>query len=109
VTGELKPSDRLTRSLGFRLVVIHRLDPQSLELLGLLPLSSTQRFAGWAMPKSIICSLILAAFVAAARYGLHQLENSVELLSFMAICFGLTALIIAAAFAYDWWEARDWH
>jgi hypothetical protein len=57
--------------------------------------------------RNIICGLILAAIVAAVQWGLRQLTDSVDVLSFLAICGGLTALMIAAAFAWDWHEARS--
>jgi hypothetical protein len=59
--------------------------------------------------KEIICSLILFVFMTALQRGLFHLADSVEFSSFAMICCTLMGLTIAAAFAWDWWEARDWH
>jgi hypothetical protein len=59
------------------------------------------------MLKSVICSLVLAAFAAAVQYGLRALADSVDFSSFAAICCTLMALTVAAAFAWDRHEARS--
>jgi hypothetical protein len=56
--------------------------------------------------KTIICTLVLTAVVVAVQYCFRQLANGVDVLSFLAICAGLTALMVCAAFAWDWHEAR---
>jgi hypothetical protein len=56
--------------------------------------------------KTIICSLVLTAVVVAVQYCLRQLANGVDVSTFLAICGGLTALMVCAAFAWDWHEAR---
>jgi hypothetical protein len=57
------------------------------------------------MAKSIICSLILFVFVTALQRGLFHLADSVELSSFAMICGTIMGCTVAAAFAWDWWEA----
>ncbi len=56
--------------------------------------------------KITVCLLLLIAIVAAVRYGLYSALDAYGFWPYMAICGCLTALIIAAAFAWDHYEAR---
>jgi hypothetical protein len=62
---------------------------------------------GRTMAKSIICSSVLAAFLWFVKSGLYQLADTVEFSSFALICCTLMALTVAAAFGWDWHEARS--
>jgi hypothetical protein len=57
--------------------------------------------------RIIVCSLILAAFIWLVRAGLYAALDAYGFWPYMAICGGLNALIIAAAFGWDWHEARS--
>jgi hypothetical protein len=54
--------------------------------------------------RNTICSLILAAFVAALGYGLRQLATSMEFSSFMIFCVAAFAAMVIAAFSWDRYE-----
>jgi hypothetical protein len=56
--------------------------------------------------RIIVCTAILIGFLALVRSGLYALLDAYGFWPYMAICVGLTTLIIAAAFAWDWHEAR---
>jgi hypothetical protein len=56
--------------------------------------------------KYIICSLVLGAFLWLVRSGLYSALDAYGFWPYMAICGGLTALMVCAAFAWDWHEAR---
>ena len=57
--------------------------------------------------RNLICSLALAAFVAALGYGLRQLSHSIEFSSFMLFCVVTFAIMVTAAFAWDRYERRN--
>jgi hypothetical protein len=54
-----------------------------------------------------IAIALLAGFVAALKFGLNQALEAWGFGPYMAICIVGTALVIAAAFAYDRAEARS--
>jgi hypothetical protein len=56
--------------------------------------------------KIIICSLILAAFLWLVRAGLDSALAAYGFWPYMIICSVSTGIIVAAAFAWDWYEAR---
>jgi hypothetical protein len=51
--------------------------------------------------------LTLLGVILVVKNGLYAALDAYGSWPFMAICGGLTALIIAAAFAWDWHEARS--
>jgi hypothetical protein len=54
-----------------------------------------------------ICLVVLTAFLWLVRTGLLWSLDVYGFWPYMAICLGLTALIVAAAFTYDYFEARS--
>jgi hypothetical protein len=56
--------------------------------------------------KYIICSLILLGFLWTVKAGLYAALDAYGFWPFMAICGVSCALMIAAAFAWDYYEAR---
>jgi hypothetical protein len=58
------------------------------------------------MLRIIICTAIMFAFLWAVRTGLFAFLDAFGFWPFMALGVVLNALIIAAAFAWDWYEAR---
>ena len=64
-----------------------------------------QRIPGAAL-RYIICSLVLAAFLWLVKAGLYSALDAYGFWPFMAICGGLTTLTVAAAFGWDYYEAR---
>ena len=57
--------------------------------------------------RNTVCSLALAAFVAALGYGLRQLSTSMEAGSFIIFCIVTFALMVIAAFSWDHYENRS--
>jgi hypothetical protein len=51
--------------------------------------------------RNLVCLLLLIAIVAAVRYGLYAALDEYGFWPYMAICGGLTTLIIASAFVWD--------
>jgi hypothetical protein len=56
--------------------------------------------------KYIICTGALLGVILAVRAGLNAALDAYGFWPYMAICGGLTALMIAAAFAWDYYEMR---
>jgi hypothetical protein len=56
--------------------------------------------------RVMICTAILLAFLWAVRMGLYSFLDAFGFWPFMLFCGVLTTLIIAAAFVWDWHEAR---
>jgi hypothetical protein len=56
--------------------------------------------------RIIVCTSALLGFLWLVRSGLYAALDAYGFWPYMAICGGLTALILAAAFAWDRHEAR---
>ncbi len=56
--------------------------------------------------ETVICTLILVAFMTALQRGLFHLADSVEFSSFAMIRGTIMGLTVAAAFGWDWLERR---
>src|ERR1700675_4403789 len=70
---------------------------------------SRKRFVNYALAmvlamhmRNLICSLLLAAFVAALGYGLRALSHSMEFSSFMIFGVVTVAIMVSCGFAWDW-------
>lgn len=59
------------------------------------------------MIRYVVCTLVLAAVIAAMNGGLSWLSKNIDFWAFMLFCGAGTALIIAASFAYDRYERRS--
>jgi hypothetical protein len=57
--------------------------------------------------RNIVCTVILIGFLALVRSGLNAALDAYGFWPDMAICIGGTALMVCAAFAWDWHEARQ--
>ncbi len=57
--------------------------------------------------RNLICSLLLAAFVAALGYGLRQISHAVEFSNFMIFGVIGIALMISCGYAFDYWQDRS--
>jgi hypothetical protein len=57
----------------------------------------------------VICLIILGAFGWAFRSALYGILNTYGELPFAIVCIGGIALLIAAAFVYDRFQARHSH
>jgi hypothetical protein len=57
--------------------------------------------------RIIVCTGILIDFLALVRSGLNAAFDAYGFWPYMAICVGGTALMVCAAFAWDWHEARQ--
>lgn len=52
--------------------------------------------------RNIVCSVILAAFVAGLNWGLVTLSRGMAFSSFMVLGICLIATMIACGYAWDW-------
>lgn len=56
--------------------------------------------------RNLICLLVLLGFLTLVRSGLYAALDAYGFWPFMAIGCISIALIVCAAFAWDWFEAR---
>jgi hypothetical protein len=56
--------------------------------------------------RIIVCTGILIGFLALVRTGLYAAFDAYGFWPYMAICVGGTALVVCAAFGWDYCEAR---
>ena len=59
------------------------------------------------MVRILICTLVLAGFIAAMKYGLYQAFSAWGLGPYLAFCAVGCVVLTAAAFACDRLEARS--
>jgi hypothetical protein len=59
------------------------------------------------MVRIVICTALLAGFIAALKFGLYQAFSAWGLGPYLAFCAGGCVLLTAAAFAFDRLGARS--
>jgi hypothetical protein len=57
--------------------------------------------------RNLICSAALLGVIWLVRAGLHAALDAYGFWPYMAICVGVMLLTVAAAFGWDWHEARS--
>jgi hypothetical protein len=56
--------------------------------------------------RNIVSSAALLGVILVVRSGLYAALDAYGIWPYMAICVGATALMVCAAFAWDYYEAR---